>query len=110
MFRLLTDFNDVRDGCVTGLLEDVQGPQALRVHDRVLLHDDGEHEAWGNVRELANGVVRARIDWSTWGPAGRYQGRAGAFMIVGEFDVTGLRKLDNARGGVPMRPTRRVAA
>jgi hypothetical protein len=109
MFRLLTDFNDIREGTVTGLLEDVEGPHDLRVHDRVLLHDDGEHEAWGTVREVSNGLVRARIDWSTWGPAGRYQARTGGFMIAGDFDLTGLCKLDSGRSGVRVR-RRHVAA
>lgn len=110
MFRLLTDFNDIREGNVTGLLEDAEGPQHLRVHDRVLLHDDGEHEAWGIVREIRNGLVHARIDWGTWGLAGRYQTRTGGFMIVGDFDLSALHKLDSGRGGVPVRPRRRVNA
>ena len=110
MFRLMTDFNDVNDGMVTALLEDAEGPRALRVLDRVLLHDDGEHEVWGTVRQIGDGLVRARIDWSTWGPAGRYEARVGGFMIVGEFDLTGLSKLDNGRGSVPVLPRRRVTA
>lgn len=108
MFRLLTDFNDIHDSTVTGLLEDAEGPQSLRIHDRVLLHDDGEHEAWGTVREIDNGLVRARLDWRTWGPPGRYQARTGGFMVVGDFDLTGLCRPDRGRSAVKLR--RRIPA
>ena len=66
MLRLLTDFNDIEDGTATGLADDlVEG-------DLVLLHDDGEHEAWGTVTSVISGVATAEIDWDTWGAAGRY--------------------------------------
>ena len=66
MIRLLTDFNDIEDGdLVTGLVENA--PDAS-VGDRVLLHDDGAHEAFGRVESIANGIVTVRLDWATWGP------------------------------------------
>jgi hypothetical protein len=66
MLRLLTDFNEIEDGDrVTGLAETVPGAD---VGDRVLLHDDGAHEAFGTIESIANGLVTAKLDWATWGP------------------------------------------
>jgi hypothetical protein len=72
MLRMLVDFNDIRDDAVGGLPEDVEGSDELREGGWILLHDDGEHEALGRVTEAGNDLVRAQIDWSTWGGAGRY--------------------------------------
>lgn len=72
MYRLLTDFNDVQDDLVTGLEGYLTGPRPRILHagDQIRLHDDGEHEVWGVVTGIEDGIVSARIDWSTWGPAG----------------------------------------
>jgi hypothetical protein len=66
MIRLLTDFNEVDDDVAKGLVEDVVGSRPATVGDRVLLHDGGEHEMWGTVSEIRNGVICALVDWDTW--------------------------------------------
>jgi hypothetical protein len=68
VLKLLVDFNDVRDGLARGLMEDASGERPLRVGDHVLLHDAGEHEAWGDVRAVERELVRVSVDWATWGP------------------------------------------
>jgi hypothetical protein len=72
MHRLLVDFNDIDDEIVVGLDRDMTGPQSpsLQQGDRVRLHDDGEHEAWGVVVEVDGELISAEMDRSTWGPAG----------------------------------------
>jgi hypothetical protein len=88
MFRLLTDFNESRNDIVMGLIEDAEGPRALCVGDRVLLHDDGEHEAWGTVRRIHDGLVAAEVDWDTWADAGAYKPQCQfGTVIVANFDV-----------------------
>jgi hypothetical protein len=71
MFRLLVDFNEIQDGVVRGLPEDAEGLGDPSEGDRLLLHDDGEHEAFGTVERLENDLIYAKIDWSSFGPAGR---------------------------------------
>ena len=71
MLRLMVDFNDVRDGVVTGLAESVTGTRRASIGDRILLHDDGEHEMWGTVTSTRSGLVDATVEWTTWRPARR---------------------------------------
>lgn len=88
MFKLLTDFNDVINDHVRGLIEDAEGPRAVLVGDRVLLHDDGEHEAWGTVTEVRDGLVRVRMEWETWADAGTYRPqRQDNLWVVGNFET-----------------------
>lgn len=76
LLRLLTDFNDIEgSNVVTGLAQGPYAPRPPREGDRILLHDDGEHEALGVVTRVDGDLVSAAIDWSTWGDAGRYQAR-----------------------------------
>jgi hypothetical protein len=71
MFELIVDFNAVsEEGIVTSVIEAATGPRDLHVGDRVLLNDDGDHEAWGIVRRVSDGLVDAEVDWSTWVVAG----------------------------------------
>jgi len=81
MFRLLTDFTDIRDGHAGGLIEDVTGGE-IECGDWVLLHDL-DSEVWGTVTDIPNGVVTAIIRWDTWGrPAGtRPQGEGEGWWI-----------------------------
>jgi hypothetical protein len=107
VFRLLTDFNDIDHDVVKGLIEDAEGPRALHVDDRVLLHDDGEHEAWGSVGVIADGLVSVLIDWDTWATAGTYRPqRRSGWWAVANFD---LRPNTVGGGGVRMGPRRPVA-
>jgi hypothetical protein len=71
MIRLMVDFNDVQDGIVTGLAESLSGSHAAGVGDRVLLHDDGEHEMWATVTSVRHGLIEAAVEWTTWRPARR---------------------------------------
>jgi len=88
MPRVLTDFNDIdADGRVTVLLSHVEGSWNAQVESRVLLHDDGEHEAWATVLHIADNLITAGIDWSTWGPAGRYQIERVASQNAGSWNV-----------------------
>jgi hypothetical protein len=105
MFRLLTDFNDINNGVVVGLPEDVEGPRALRIGDRVLLHDDGQHEAWGTVTRLLPGLVGLGVDLSTWADAGTYKTRErDGWFIVSNWAMP--RMTGAGLGSVPM-PIRR---
>lgn len=91
MFKLLADFNEIEDGVVKGLLEDATGPRPLRVKDRVLLHDDGEHEVWGVVGNIEKGLVSVTLDWDTWGPAGRYRIQSkDSYWVISDFDLSGV--------------------
>ncbi len=65
----MVDFNDVQDGIVTGLAESLSGSKAAGVGDRVLLHDDGEHEMWATVTGVRRGLVDTVVEWTTWRPA-----------------------------------------
>jgi hypothetical protein len=75
MFRLRADFNSIRNGVVLGRAADVTGeaPRPLRVDDRVLVHDDGEHEVWGSVTRISSGLVGVALDMDTWADAGTYR-------------------------------------
>lgn len=112
MLQLLTDFNDIDDNLARGLVEDAAGGDTgVQVGDRVLLHDDGEQEAWAVVRRIRNGVVAAEIDWSTWGPGGRNEeARSGGWRIVGTLDLSRLRIRNVGGGAVAGGPRRRVIA
>ena len=68
MLRLMVDFNEIRDGIVTGLTEDVTGAPRALIGDRVVLHDDGEHEMSGIVTGVRSGLVDATVEWTTWHP------------------------------------------
>lgn len=75
MYRLLVDFNDIDpEDVVVGLGQSLTGPYPRKVlpGDRIRLHDDGEHEAWGDVTDVddQNELIGVRIDRSTWGPYG----------------------------------------
>jgi hypothetical protein len=72
MYRLLVDFNDIESDIVAGLDRDVTGPQPRVLHlgDRVRLHDDGQHEAWGTVTDVDGRLISAKLDRNTWGPTG----------------------------------------
>ena len=72
MIRLLTDFNEVDNDVAKGLVEDIEGSRPVTVGERVLLHDGGEHEMWGTVSEIRNGVICALVDWDTWIAASGY--------------------------------------
>ncbi len=73
MLRVLTDFNEIDARNMVSALESrIEGEGNLRVGNRMLLYDGGEHEAWGRIASLADGLMEAELDWSTWGPAGRY--------------------------------------
>lgn len=72
MIRLMVDFNDVQDGIVTGLAESLSGSHATGVGDRLLLHDDGEHEMWATVTSVRHGLIEAVVEWATWRPARRH--------------------------------------
>jgi hypothetical protein len=76
MIRLLTDFNEVDDDVAKGLVEDLESSRPLAVGDRVLLHDDGEHEMWGTVSEVRNGVISAHVEWDTWSAVSAHTGAA----------------------------------
>ncbi len=65
-FQLLVDFNDIRQGRVSGLQQFASGPRDLRAGDLVLLHDDGEHNVWGTVVSLQRDLVEVELDWRTW--------------------------------------------
>jgi hypothetical protein len=69
-FKLLTDFNGIHDDRIEGLQRYSEGPRDLRVGDRVLVHDDGNEEALGLVEAVAGELVRVKLDWATFGPAG----------------------------------------
>ncbi len=91
MYRLLVDFNDITDDVVTGLHRSLTGPHPHIVQpgDRIRLHDDGEHEVWGDVTRVQGELISAKMDRSTWGPAGHITivqmvpgGRAGLWIRV----------------------------
>jgi hypothetical protein len=71
MLRLLVDFNEIRDGVVRGLPEDVDGGADLVPGDHIVLHDGGEHEALGTVERLDNDLIYVQINMVTFGPPGR---------------------------------------
>ena len=48
--------------------------------ERVLLHD-GDSEALGIVTDADDDLITARIDWATWGPAGRYYVTVDGWLI-----------------------------
>jgi hypothetical protein len=70
MFKLLVDFNEVHNDRVRGLQRSAEGRRALRAGDAVLVHDDGEEEALGLVESVDGNLVRVRVNWATFGPAG----------------------------------------
>jgi hypothetical protein len=79
MYRLLVDFNDIDDDPTTGQHDLVIGlsrsltgpyPRIVRPGDRIRLHDDGEHEVEGDVTNVEGDLISAKMDRSTWGPAG----------------------------------------
>jgi hypothetical protein len=70
MFRLLADFNEVRDDRVRGLVESLVGTGSVVAGDRILVHDGGE-EAAGTVERIENGLIYVLVDWSTFGPTRR---------------------------------------
>ena len=73
MIRLRTDFNDIdSDDTITALVR-AATPRPPAVGDVVLLHDDGQHEAWGKVTSIDHGVIAAVLDWDTWADAGAYR-------------------------------------
>jgi hypothetical protein len=82
MFKLLVDFNEVRDDRVRGLQRYAEGPRTLRQGDWVLVHDDGEEEAWGGVEAVEGDLVRVRVDWRTFGPAGRFHNLPNGTWVV----------------------------
>ena len=106
MFRLLTDFNNIQNGAVVGLPEDAEGPRPLRVGDRVLLHDGGEHEAWGKVTHVAAGLLGVKVDMTTWADAGTYRASTrNGFLIVTNWSIP---TTDAVKGwGSVAMPTRR---
>lgn len=106
MFCLLTDLNDINAGIARGLVEDAEGSRAIRPGDRVLLHDDGEHEAWGIVTNVSGGLVYARIDWDTWGAPGRYeeQDRGTRWRLTAQFNLARIGDGTLGGRGVKMPP------
>jgi len=73
MFLLQVDFNEIDNDRVVGLQRYAEGPRPLEQGDRVLAHDEGEHEALGIVETVVGDRVRLRLEWSTFGPAGRFR-------------------------------------
>jgi hypothetical protein len=67
----MVDFNDVSDGIVTGLASTLTGAARPLSGDRVLLHDDGQHEMWATVTRVHKGLVDAAVEWATWRQAQR---------------------------------------
>lgn len=65
--RLLVDFNDIRDGCCSGLVEDVEGGP-VEPGARVVCHDEESHVEGDVVPSAWEGVVVVRMDWDTWTP------------------------------------------
>jgi len=112
MIRLLADFNDIHDDLVKALAADTDCHRPLAVDDVVLLEDDGEHEAWGTVVEVTErGLVSVRIDWDTWGAAGRYrtqatEGPTERWKVTANFQVRS--EASTGRGGVRIPKGRRV--
>jgi hypothetical protein len=70
MLRLLTDFNEIRDGKITKRISRIADHETLSVSDSVLLHDNGEHEVVGRIVDIDQERVLFEIVWSTWGPDG----------------------------------------
>jgi hypothetical protein len=87
MFTLLVDFNEIRDDRVRGLQRYATGPRALEPEDRVLVHDDGEEEAWGAVEAVEGGLVHVRVDWATFGPAGRFHYLPNGGWVAGSAKI-----------------------
>jgi hypothetical protein len=73
IFKLLVDFNEIHNDRVTSLRRYAEGSGAIRVGDRVLAHDDGQEEALGRVESIEGELVRVRLTWATFGPAGHLQ-------------------------------------
>ncbi len=73
MLKLLVDFNEVHGDRVYGLQDYAEGERDLGLGDRVLLHDDGEEEAWGTVCAIDGNLIETDVDWPTFGPAGRFR-------------------------------------
>ncbi|MEJ7891162.1 MAG: hypothetical protein WKF94_00790 [Solirubrobacteraceae bacterium] len=80
MFRLLVDFNAIEDDRVSGLQRYAEAPRSLTIGDRVLVHDDGSEEAWGIVDAVRDELVRVLVDWSTFGPPGRFHAMPGGWL------------------------------
>lgn len=92
MHRLLVDFNDIDKNVVAGLVRDISGPlpHQVRPGERIRVHD-GEHEAWAVVTAIADGLVSAVMDRTTWEPAGSVIALPGSpnYWIQREGALTG---------------------
>jgi hypothetical protein len=87
MFRLLVDFNEVRRDRVQGLQRYAEGSREIRVGDTVLVHDDGSEEALGRVELIAGELIRVAVEWSTFGPAGRFRYVKPGVWLAGPAEV-----------------------
>jgi hypothetical protein len=94
--RLWVDFNDIEDrDYVEANLDDAESfrEEELREGVRVDLFDGGGHESQGEIVaiDLAERLVRVRIDWATWrSPAQLSQ------PITIEWDVSSIRVLEGS--------------
>src|SRR5690242_17454159 len=91
MFWLLTDFNEIEDDRVYGLIENARGPRDIRAGDAVVVHDGGEH-AFGIVEAVQGGLVTVEVEWGTFGlPPARIEivGGAGERIIAEGIAYTG---------------------
>lgn len=70
MLRLLTDFNEIRDGKITKRISRIAAHETLSMSDSVLLHDNGEHEVVARIVDIDQERVLFEIVWSTWGSDG----------------------------------------
>ena len=93
MLRLLVDFNDIQEGIAKGLVEGVTGPHRATIGDRVLMHDDGEHEMWGTVTRVRSGLVEVAVEWSTWRPT-RHEGTRTWRRFVPKLTVDVVRTFE----------------
>jgi hypothetical protein len=108
MLTLIVDFNAAKDGVVRGLIEDVDGHEP--VDGALILLRDGEgNEALGVIRDIADGLVHAEVDWNTWSPEGTIQVvvsqvlPSGRGSVVESISGLGTSNDRNSRGGVPAR-------
>jgi hypothetical protein len=115
MLTLIVDFNAAQDGVVRGLREDVADSRELAegrelVEGALVLLRDGEgNEALGLIQDASDDLVRAEVDWKTWGTEGAIRIvvdqplTRGATRIVESISGPGLSHDRGAHGGLSVR-------